>query len=654
MKKASLFGCLLMALSVHGQSNQSDTLAWIGGEPVMADEFIAVYSKNKDIGKDIDPKTPREYLDLFINFKLKVHEAEEMGLDTSQAFLREFYSYRSQLAKPYLTKKEVGDELLKEAYARMEQEVNASHIMLDLPTDAIPEDTLKVYKKLMDIRKDIIDGKISFEDAAQQYSTDTYSAKRGGNLGYFTVFNMVYPFENAAYDTPVGSISKPVRTQFGYHIVKVLDKRPASGVITVAQIFVKGGGTNADANADNSSKVKIMEIYEKVKAGEDFGLLAKQFSDDPQSASNYGKMKPFGINTMMKEFEDAAFALQEIGDVSEPFQTQMGWHIVKLIDRKPIATFEEAKPQLLKKIESDSRSNRSKESFIADLKKEYGFESYPKNLKPFYKMVDKSYLEGTWSAPEGKKLNKVLFKFADQEVTQQDFLDYLVFNQKRGQKSATPEQEVYKQFNLFEEQTLMDYEDRHLESKYPEFRLLVNEYRDGILLFDLTEEKVWNAAVEDSVGVEMYYSHHADDYMWPERVDGAIFSAANKDMAKSVMKDVKKGMDGMDIFKKYNENSKLNVRVDEGFITKQEAPILNEVTWKKGLYGPIERDGRFFVIKINDVVAPTNKTLDEVRGLVISEYQKELEKEWIKDLRSKYEVKVNEKVFDESIQTLAD
>ncbi len=622
---------------------QTDTLITLGNDVISSDEFLAVYNKNKNVGREIDPKTPAEYLDLYINFKLKVKEAIDLGRDTMPGFQREFRGYRAQLAKPYLVDKKAEEMVLQEAYDRMNFEVKASHIMIDLPADALPADTLKVYNQLLKVRKEILDG-ASFEDKAKEISTDTYSAVKGGDLGYFTVFNMVYPFETAAYNTKVGEISMPIRSPFGYHLIKVYNKRDSRGRLVVAHIFLTANQQTNEAKKAEAER-KINEIYSQLTAGAEFDLLAKQYSSDKNTSSKGGVLPQFGLNEMMYDFQEEAYALQNPGDYSKPFKTDIGWHIVKLVEKVPVGSYEDVESALKEKIKKDARSSMGANSLIVKLKKEYSFKEYPKRLKDFNKILDETLLEGKWDAGKAKSFVKTLFVLDGKKFSQYEFSRYVANTQRGGHKGKTPEQVLYNYYNNWINASIMLYENSKLEEKYPDFKLLVNEYRDGILLFDLTQELVWDKASKDSVGLAEFYEANKTNYMWGERVDAVIFSCVNKSMANKIIKSLNKSENVASIIAKYNESSELNVTADSSKFSRADNALVDAAEWKVGASEISMEDERAKFVYIIEVLEPAPKKMDEARGLIISDYQKDLEAKWIAELRAKYPVKVNEVLF---------
>lgn len=652
MKKL-ISSCLLIlsgaALFAQPADLKSKVLFTVADDTVSAGEYMAVYNKNRNLGEDIDPKTPSEYLDLYVNFKLKVHEAKATGMDTVPSFLREYGSYRDQLAKPYLNDKDVTKELVKEAYNRMGKDVRASHIMIMVDGSAPPADTLQAYKTVMNIKKQLDKGG-DFEALAQEYSKDTYSAKQGGDLGYFTVFNMVYPFETAVYNSKVGEVTGPVRTRFGYHLIKVTDKRPARGTVQVAHILI----LDNDKVKDNDSKKaeqKVNEIYEKLKAGEDFGTLAKQYSQDPTSAQKDGMLQPFGINKMYPEFEDAAFGLENEGEYTKPVRTPIGWHIIKLVGKAPIGSFEESEDEIKQKLDRDDRSQQSQISVMKRLKKDYNYREYPKTMKLAFEQVDESLLKQAYKAEKIKGGDKVLFEFGPKKFTVMDFLKHVEANQ-RSARGSSVYSAVSAMYDVYSETELVNYEKSRLEEKYPEFKLLSREYFEGILLFDLTERKVWKKSVSDTTGLKAYYAANKDNYMWKERYQAYVIDAVDKKTAKKAAKMISKGGAVSEVVASLNKDSQLKVKIDSNLYESGSNPILNDLPKEVGTSEVFEKDGRSFVVVFEKIMAPSNKTFQEARGVVISDYQTFLEEEWLKELKSKYEVEMNEEVLKKVIAEL--
>jgi peptidyl-prolyl cis-trans isomerase SurA len=653
-------------LIAQGQSEGNAVLMTIDGKPVSKAEFERIYRKNNS-NTTTDVKSLHEYLELFINFKLKVTEAEKEGLDTTKAFINELNGYRKQLAKPYLVDPEADDKILHDAYNRMNEEIKASHILIEVKPDASTSDTLAAYNKILKIRDRIIKGE-SFEKVAEEISEDKSTSKNGGSLGYFTGFQMVFPFEDAAYNLKITEISQPVRTRFGYHLIKVNDRRPARGQVKVAHIMIT---TPPDSGEDFQAKAKarIFEIYGKIKTGEDFGKLAQEYSDDKGSAKKGGELPLFGAGRMVPEFEEAAFSLKNPGDISEPVKTSFGWHILKLVEKKPIGSLDEIKSEIKSKLAKDIRGNQSRTALVNKLKKEYSFTEIPNPLTDFYTAVDDSVLKGRWNGESAKQLKGNLFSFAGIIITKQDFVSYLVKNKTKTINTSKQDflNDMYKKFV---EESIISYEDNRLEVKYPEFRYLMNEYHDGILLFELTDRMVWSKAVKDTLGLQSFYNKNKNNYMWGERIRTTIYSLS--EMKNDTVKASKESMENNNIkaFKKIKKlidkkygvlsneamikdvngiieknKSNYSFTANDIFYSKGDNSKIDSLGWKPAFYSNIRDKGKILFINIKTTVPPEVKTLKEAKGLVTADYQSYLETEWVKELRNKYKITVDQAVL---------
>lgn len=640
-----------LTLALSFQVSAQEVLFTVGDLPVYEDEFVAVFEKNRSVGQQIDPKTPEEYLELYIKFKLKIAEAYAQQRDTAQRFIKEFSGYRSQLAKPYLTDKASKEGLLAEAYARMQEEVRAAHIMYALPANALPEDTLATYNKIMALRGRIVEGALPFEAAARNESADTYSAKQGGDLGYFTVFNMVYPFESAAYNLEVGEVSMPVRSQYGYHLIKLVDRRPAQGKVRVRHIFFKANDRSNNVEQARAER-SAQEAYDRLLEGEDFANLARTYSEDPNSADRGGELDAFGTNRMMPAFEAAAFELKNPGDFSQPVRTEIGWHVIQLIERIPVPPFEEIEPMLSRSIAKDSRANLGEYNFVRKLKRSYDFTVNKRNYDRLVKMLDlEEWAAGNKQIPVLKK-DKEVITFNGQIVGQQAVLEMWA-----GQNFApnlTPESlelELWTKFEQFGVSELLNYENSILEEKHPDFKHLVREYKEGILLFDLTQEEVWNKASKDTAGIAAHYESIKDQHIWFDRVNWTKYECSSEAIAKKLAKWAKK--DKWDrVQDMLDAEDALDIGVVRETIETRSIPFEGSFV-EPGVYGPIAmKDGRFSVVRVQQFLPSDYKSLKEIRGLVIASYQDELEREWVEALREKHPVVLNEAVVERVLSQL--
>ena len=443
MKKIVLLFVLSVSISGFGQ-RKDKKLITIDGEETTIAEFKRVYEKNLDAIDNEDAKSVTKNLELYINYKLKVKEAYSIKLDTFPSYKREMETYRNQLSAPYLQDTTFIDKLVQDAYFRTENSVKAKHILIRISRDATPKDTLFAYNKILKLRERILNGE-KFEVIAAQFSEDrsaqddakTGRKGNGGNLGYFSAFNMVYPFEVAAYNTKINEISMPFKTQFGYHIIQVDDFKKSDGEIEAAHILVK------DTSA--VSKTKIESIYGKLIAKEKFEDLAKQYSDDPGSKNKGGNLGKFAAGRMVKPFSDAAFALENVNDFSEPFKTRFGWHIVKLIKKHPIKSFDEMKKDLKVKVKKSSRMQLSEKAVVNKLKKEYSITEF----KEAKKILERKNLR---SIPKDSLQNTII-RINDKKVTQEDFVNYI-----RNRRHLA----VFKLFEMFKEDQIIKYYKENL------------------------------------------------------------------------------------------------------------------------------------------------------------------------------------------------
>ncbi|MDF2438583.1 MAG: PpiC-type peptidyl-prolyl cis-trans isomerase [Bacteroidota bacterium] len=637
------FACLAFGCGFAQNGNKDAVLMTVGNTKVTVGEFENVYHKNNN-KETADTKSLNDYVDLFVNFKLKVKEAEEMGLDTAKSFKDELMGYRKQLAQPYLTDKDVNEKLLQETYDRLKEDIHAAHILVKVNESALPKDTLVAYNKIMEYRKRVLKGEDFSVVARESAANGDPSAKEnGGDLGFFTALQMVYPFETMAFNTKVGEVSMPVRTRFGYHIIKVIERRKAQGEVMVAHIMVK---TTPNMTKEDSLNAftKITEIHNKLKAGSKFDELAQQFSDDKASAKKGGELPWFSTGKMPAEFEKASFALANKGDFSEPVRTKYGWHVVKLLDKRGLASFEDMKNELKGKVSKDSRSQAGRSSLIAKIKSEYKFKENLKARDEFYKVIDTSLFEGRWDGAKAAKMNKTMFNFNNKVYTQADFTNYIKSHQSKRPKTEIPMviNQLYKQFV---DEMAVAYEESRLDQKYPEFKALMQEYRDGILLFELTDEKVWSKAVKDTTGSKEFYEKNKSNYMWDERADASVYTCADEKIAKQVRALMKKKKSEKDIVAEVNKNSQLNLSVESRIFSKGENEYVDK-NWNPGTSADLkDKDGKTVIVVVNKLLKPEPKSYQDSKGMVTADYQNYLEKEWLESLKKKYPVTIDKAVL---------
>lgn len=621
-------GVYITQMSI-AQNQEKDILFTIENTPVQASEFVRVYNKNLELVKDESQKDVDGYLDLFINYKLKLQEAKTLGLDKKDTYLREFESYKKQLSKNYLTDTKVTNALVKEAYERMGYEVDASHILIRINENAIPEDTLKAYNEVMKLRDRVI------KEGYKAVQTDVHNGKTifAEDLGYFSAFKMVYDFENVAFKTKVGDVSQPFRTRFGFHILTVLDRRASRGDVTAAHIMIKDDET------------KINELYKRLQQGEDFEALAKQFSEDKSSAGRGGKLKPFsGGELSSRKFEDVAFGLNE-KEMSKPFKSEFGWHIIKVYEKRQRQDLEDVRTQLETKIKRDSRSKLINTSRVNTLKERYDIVETKAVIPYFTSILNSSYFQGRWSLPESFEGDRPLLKIQDKQMTTSDFGQFLV-NSQRQRTGKKPFKDVVEDnYKLFLENELLKYQEENLENENEEYAQILGEYRDGLLLFDLMETEIWNAAKTDSVALKGYYEENKAKYFFKERIDAVVASSAKKSNVKKVAKLLKEGKNMDQIKMVVNTDDKVNVSFTKDVMDENHQALPKKFQFKRGVSKVYKHNGAYIVVKTSDVLPMTQKTFGETKGKVISDYQSSKEENWLKVLSSKYAIKVNETVL---------
>ena len=693
--KMNKFVVVALAVStfVNPAKSQDPVVMTINDKAIKRSEFEAVYRKNN--GKEVNntSKSVKEYVDLFSLFKSKVLEAESLGLDTLATFKSELAGYRRQLAAPYLTDKNTNENLLTEAYDRMKYEVRASHILVKVDETALPKDTLEAFTRIQLIRSAVM-GKLpstaeiahydkllknttevskqlkskdstlyklklnsvknladygknaedKFPAIAQKTSDDPSVTDNKGDLNYFSTLDMVYPFESAAYNTKVGELSTVVRTRFGYHVLKVYDKRQNRGEITVSHIMAKFPKDATDLDRTNA-KTKIDEIYSKLKAGQSFEDLARQFSDDKQTTDKGGQLQPFKGARFPKAFEDAAFAIKNNGEYSEPVQTPFGWHIIKRNELKGVLAFNDIKIELKNRVSRDSRSQMGRTALITRVKKDNGFKENLKNRDEFSKILDSTYLRATWKAESADKLgNKEIFNLGAKSYTQKEFAKFL--ETQMSFRSATDLTELLKSiYKTWVDECVVAYEDSQLENKYTDFANLYREYRDGILLFDLTDQKVWSKAVKDTAGLRVFYEANKTKYLWDERAEVTMYKCIDEKVAKELRKMLKAKKTEKEMTDALNKSSQLNLAFENITYLKGENKNI-DANWKVGVAEKdIKDEKNVAVIVVNNILPKSPKTIGECRGNVTADYQNYLDSEWLTYLKNKYKVDVKEDVI---------
>lgn len=622
---------LLMSTPFISAINRDTTLMTIGDRVISLGEFEYLHNKNKQVLTE-DNNSSEEYIDLFVNFKLKVIEAEDLGLDTVPSFVKELAGYRDQLAEPYLKDQDLDEKLIKEAYERLKEEVEASHILIRLEGNN-PKDTLAAYNKAMTARKKVLDGE-AFEKVAKEYSEDPSAASNGGYLGYFTGFQMVLPFEEAAFNTPVGEISMPARSRFGYHIIKVQNRRASKGEVNVSHILIMSND-NMNAEEKAEKKKKAFDIYAKTKDGEDFAKLAQEYSDDHGSSTKGGNIGFIRTGQTIPPFEKAAFELENKGDISEPVLTRFGWHIIRLEGKKGLPTYDEKHDDIKRRLARDERGTKPEKVFLNNLKKEYNYSIDSDKLEELYTTSKEKTLDSTLRA-ELEQMTDTIITFGEVAKTQYDLVAYTW-------KKTPNSTDFETQLSDFEKASLLDYEKSRLELKYPDFKYLINEYHDGLLLFEISNQKVWGKASKDEKGLNKFYKKNKKNYTFNDSCFGGTVIYIKDSIVLAKYDSLTNNLSLDEIKDSINTNEKL-VKTENGFFKVGDNVAVDFLEFERGEssineeYDIIMLDGKRY--EIGDI-----KPLDATRGAAISDYQNYLEAKWIKSLRKKYKVKVDESLL---------
>lgn len=632
---------------VYAQNTKKEVLFTIEGKPYYTDEFSRIYNKNIDLVKDESQKDLNQYLDLFIGYKLKIEKAYKIGLQNNVKYINELASYRQQLARNYTSDAKVTKALVDEAYARSLKEVRASHILLLCDENASGADTLKVYNQVLDIRKKALAGE-DFASLAEKFSQDPSAKENKGDLGYFSVFRMVYPFENAAYKTKIGDVSMPVRTKFGYHLIKVADVRDNRGEVTVAHIMLT---KQQSGTPEEVAKLKstIQDIYTKLKQGEKFEDLANQFSQDKNSASRGGVLPKFGSGQLSsEEFENKSFGLNNVGDYTEPFETQFGWHIVKLVQKHPIKKLEESSKELENKIIRDERSRLIEKSVNDKIKMKYPVVRDEKLYNKIKSIVTDKYYTAEWNLPENiKDYDGTLLTVGSKKINGTTFLSELDLLKKGKITSIKPIGKLVDfHYKNFADDQLKKFYNENLENEYPDFANIVSEYRDGLLLFDLMEREIWNKSKQDTLGLKDYFSKNQAKYVWKNRAKVITASSTKEDFAKQAQKLLKKDTKTEEIKEKLNTKDVVNIIFKEDTYEEGASNFPKNVTFKTGVSNVFKDGDHFFVNKVTQVLPAGNKSFDEARGKIINDYQQYLEDNWVSELKKEFKVQVNQEVFE--------
>jgi peptidyl-prolyl cis-trans isomerase SurA len=724
---------------------ETQPLLSIGTENFSIEDYQESYNRNKNASDSTEALSPEQYLELYKDLKIKVLQAKQEGKDTTSDYKEEIESYREQLAKNQLVDKALVEKLANEAYNRLKQEVRASHILIGVSEDAAPADTLEAYRAAVALRGRLEEGS-DFGDIASRFSKDPVAAKTRGDLGYFTAFQTLYPIESAAYTLPVGKVSQPVRTKAGFHLIKVNDRRSNRGMVRVAHIMVQLDTAGTQAQKE-SAKARIDEAYTLLESGESWETVVENFSDDRQSRKNNGLLPMFGIGQMVPEIEEAAFGLTKVNTYSKPVLTMYGWHIIRLVEKKNLEPFSVMGPSLRKKVVTDSRGKVLEQATAKRLREKYKVQEFADQWNVVAALGDSTIKTGNWDylkAVSTDWASVALFKIEDQSYDALSFLNYVKRKQQVRSKDASPAVVFRRYYEDYLTESLTDYEKEHLEETNAEFRSMIDEIKEGVLLSQLMEENVWGKSLTDSAGQLSFYERYKDHYQLQERALATIVSAKDTQTVNAIkrtlaqtpyklerkskeilfpengaevdfqqvdaltdvyivmeknpeyiveiagyrsadetevtsanrIRNVVKYLNGRnipilriiekdygsfrqaaepernrrvsfqfysqsreDVEKVYNSETPNAVMIRDGYFTK-ENPLFARFKWEPGEQ-TVTDNNLIYWTSVQKIEPARGKTFAEARGSVINDYQKELEKQLVNRLQEKFPVKVN-------------
>lgn len=633
---------------VEVQAQKDPILFTVGDKEVHVSEFQYIYNKTNGEKVSYDKASLKEYLDLYINFKLQVAEGEASGLSEKASVVNEQEQYKRQLASTYLIDREITEKLVREAYDRSKEDRQISHILVAVAQDADEKTQREAFERAKKIRNEVT--LKNFNELVRQYSDDQYSNTKGGDLGFFTALQLPYALETAAYETPKGAISDIVKTRYGYHILRVDEVRPAFGQIKVAHLLIRSKKNPKQA------KATIDSLYEVLKGGTKFETLVKKHSQDNATKNRGGQLGWIGINKYAKNFEEVIFSLEQDGNIAKPFQTEAGWHIIKRYQGIKNPKYQDVKAEITNKIKRQPRFEIIQDALVAEIKKENNFKKNTANLTAMTEALRKegTFMTYRWKSTEDESMDsKVLFTVGDLKATVSDFksIAQRAHSERMNMQPRTLEASIERILKKLETQKALAYEKTQLEKRYPEFKALMREYEEGILLFEVKKQLVWDKAASDEEGLKKFYEDNKEDYKWKERANVTFYTLRTDDskMIKKITRKVRrKSAESMKAM--FNKDREI-VQTTTGVYEKGKNAELDKLKWKGGTisqgYG---KDGSFYFSKIEEIIPASVKTLEESRGYVVADYQDALEKQLIKRLKEKFEVKVNEDVLNAMVK----
>jgi peptidyl-prolyl cis-trans isomerase SurA len=633
---------------------KKEVLVVVGTISIDKEEFLQLMSKERESESPANSLTRKEFeenFESFLTYKLKVIEAESIKLDQLEEFNLEFSSIKESLIAPYLIKNSIEEGEVKKVYARLQEIVRAKHILFQFPPNPKKEDSIAVLQLALKVKTELENG-ADFSALASNYSDDPSAKVNKGDLGYFTGLQMVQQFEEAAYTLPVGSISDPILTDFGYHIIQVSGRQANPGEVQVSHILVRFELENP--SQEENARRKISDIYAEIqKESTIWEEIVQTYSEDPASKSAGGLLPWFGVGTMIPEFEVAGFSLTEIGEVSPPIKTAYGYHILRLEGKRGLEPYEEVEQSIRSKILRNSKTGMIQSQVVAIQKSRYGFQENELGISTVAGAVTATDILSFGAAIQEKKLgNTELFKVNTSSYTVGDLVNFM------QTKEMTPKG-IGTFFELwldkFTEATLAKTEEVDLEKNNKAYQMLLKEYRDGILLFSLTNQEVWQKGLNDSLGQQAFFEKNNQKYQWKGRVQAYLTKVNDASKLENARKYLQnKGFD-TDSFAAFEADYRSNYpdayATESGTFEYEAHPILSKVDLNTP-YQELVIEGTTYVLVVGKVYPPGPRKFEEARGLIIRDYQEFLDQALTKRLKEKYPIQINAGVKEKTFEAL--
>ena len=627
---------ILISFAFIASISYAQELMIIGQEKVSVDEFLRIYQKNNQSTTSYSEKDVQEYVELFTLFKMKLQEAKRMRLDTLPMLKEDYQKYTDQLVQNHFVDKNYIDNIWKAQYEHMKYDVKVAHIMVKCAPNANPSDTLVAYNKLNYLRQQAT--KDNFAKLATENSEDQSSAIKGGLLGYITAFMTFPEFEQPCYQTPIGAISSIFRTQYGYHIIHVLDKRVARGKIKVAHIYLK------KSEKPEVAEKQIQEAYKQIISKKiTFENAVKKYTEDASTKENYGVLNEFGVSEMVNDFEEQCFALKNPGELSRPFMTEYGWHLVKLIEKIPVKGYEDSKDYIKQRMANDPRINNLKGIAYSRILAKYKFTESPANLSPLMaNMPDTFFMIKNWVLKPMKAIeSNTLFSFAGKSFNLKDFSNYVNTNYNTA-SSKSKKDAIDAMYAAYKEKVIWQLAKEQLSAEDKTYSQLESEYMNGLLIFEIMDREVWKKALADTLGSMKMYEEVKSNYWFKDRFMLEGIKTKKTEGLDTYIQSLT-SLSAKVVFEKIKQSKDSNEFVYyERTIERGDYPEIDKAMDAKAISVQFKDEDKFSILaKVVKLLPPSIKPYSEIRGRIQNLYQNKLEKEWGASLRSKYPVKIN-------------